>query len=115
MWHPPSGLEGRVLWLQVGFLSALDLMLGQLVKRLHSAASSTGARYFVAVTGDHSTPVEYGDHSHEPVPFSIAPVRWQLLQCAAADFLASIVAFTITLHYLASQLCESEDRKHVEA
>ena len=99
----------------MGFLSALDLMLGQLVKRLHSAASSTGARYFVAVTGDHSTPVEYGDHSYEPVPFSIVPVRWQLLQCAAADFLASIVAFTITSHYLASQLCESEDRKHVEA
>ena len=26
-------------------------------------------------TGDHSTPVEYGDHSAEPVPFSIAAVR----------------------------------------
>lgn len=99
----------------MGFLSALDLMLGQLVKRLHSAASSTGARYFVAVTGDHSTPVEYGDHSYEPVPFSIASVRWQISQCAAADFPAFFVAFTIALHYLASQLCKSKDCKHVEA
>ena len=103
MWHSPCVLEGRSLWLQVGFLSAIDLMLGQLVKRLHSAASSTGARYFVAITGDHSTPVEYGDHSHEPVPFSIAPVRWQPLQCAAAGFSASTVAFTITLHNVVSQ------------
>ena len=26
----------------------------------------------MAVTGDHTTPAAYGDHSHEPVPFSIA-------------------------------------------
>lgn len=60
--------------MQVGFLEAIDIMLGQLIKRL-SVASSTNDEYFVAVTGDHSTPVEYGDHSHEPVPFSIASVR----------------------------------------
>ena len=30
-------------------------------------------RYLVCVTGDHSTPVEYGDHSFEPVPFTLAP------------------------------------------
>ena len=60
--------------MQVGFLEAIDLMLGQLIKRL-SAASSTNGEYFIAVTGDHSTPVEYGDHSYEPVPFSIASVR----------------------------------------
>ena len=29
----------------------------------------------VVVTGDHSTPVEFGDHSHEPVPFAIAHLR----------------------------------------
>lgn len=29
----------------------------------------------IVVTGDHSTPVEFGDHSHEPVPFAIAHVR----------------------------------------
>ena len=32
-------------------------------------------RYCIVVTGDHSTPVEFGDHSHEPVPFAIAHVR----------------------------------------
>ena len=60
--------------LQVGFLSAIDLMLGHLIKRLHEA-SSREVSTFIAVTGDHSTPVAYGDHSHEPVPFSIAPTR----------------------------------------
>jgi 2,3-bisphosphoglycerate-independent phosphoglycerate mutase len=25
----------------------------------------------ICITGDHSTPVRYGDHSHEPVPFLV--------------------------------------------
>jgi 2,3-bisphosphoglycerate-independent phosphoglycerate mutase len=33
------------------------------------------------VTGDHSTPVEYGDHSFEPVPFSL---------CRLEDFVGAI-------------------------
>ncbi|CAL5223026.1 g5481 [Coccomyxa viridis] len=65
----------RLTALKVGFLSAIDLMLGQLIKRLHSASKSRAQCTFIAVTGDHSTPVEYGDHSHEPVPFTIAPIR----------------------------------------
>ena len=36
---------------------------------------AAGRRFAVAVTGDHSTPAVYGDHSHEPVPFAIAHVR----------------------------------------
>ena len=32
-------------------------------------------RYSVVVTGDHSTPALYGDHSCEPVPFVIARVK----------------------------------------
>lgn len=31
-------------------------------------------RYSILVTGDHSTPVMFGDHSHEPVPLAIADV-----------------------------------------
>ena len=27
------------------------------------------------MTGDHSTPVEYGDHSFEPVPFTMCRLR----------------------------------------
>ena len=40
-----------------------------LVFRPHAPACS------IVVTGDHSTPVEFGDHSHEPVPFAIAHLR----------------------------------------
>ncbi len=32
-------------------------------------------RFAICITGDHSTPVAYGDHSHDPVPFAIARVR----------------------------------------
>jgi 2,3-diphosphopglycerate-independent phosphoglycerate mutase len=32
-------------------------------------------RFSIVVTGDHSTPVEFGDHSHEPVPVALAHVR----------------------------------------
>ena len=31
-------------------------------------------RFFVMVTADHSTPVSFGDHSHEPVPLAVAAV-----------------------------------------
>ncbi|KAK9116258.1 hypothetical protein Sjap_015205 [Stephania japonica] len=37
---------------------------------------STGKfQYSLCVTGDHSTPVEYGDHSFEPVPFAICRLK----------------------------------------
>ncbi len=29
----------------------------------------------MCVTGDHTTPVKYGDHSHEPVPFVVGSVK----------------------------------------
>lgn len=31
-------------------------------------------KFSVLVTGDHSTPVMFGDHSHEPVPLAVADV-----------------------------------------
>lgn len=31
-------------------------------------------QYVLALTGDHSTPVEFGDHSCEPVPFFLCKV-----------------------------------------
>ena len=30
--------------------------------------------FSVCVCGDHSSPVLYGDHSHEPVPFLLCPL-----------------------------------------
>ena len=50
-------------------------MVRQLVARLWAAECSGTGRFSVCVTGDHSTPVVFGDHSHEPVPLAIAHVR----------------------------------------
>ncbi|KAK9901638.1 hypothetical protein WJX75_006034 [Coccomyxa subellipsoidea] len=58
--------------LKVRYLEAVDAMVGQLIRRLWEAEASGRGRYSVCVTSDHSTPVEFGDHSHEPVPFAIA-------------------------------------------
>ena len=46
----------------------------QLVHGLKALEEESGERIIVCVTGDHSTAVEYGDHSAEPVPFSVAAV-----------------------------------------
>ncbi len=75
-------------WSQVRFQEAVDRMLGQIVRRLWEAerpearpkAAAAGplqgggrrAVFTLVITGDHSTPVSFGDHSHEPVPFCIA-------------------------------------------
>lgn len=65
-------------------------MIGQLLRRLadaeaatatplpqssHQAGNSAPAKFAVCVTGDHSTPVIFGDHSHEPVPLVIAHIE----------------------------------------
>ncbi len=87
--------------MQVKYLEVVDAMVGQLLRRLSdaetaSSSSSTAATqpspgggapakersacsgpcegFVVCVTGDHSTPVIFGDHSHEPVPVAVAHV-----------------------------------------
>jgi hypothetical protein len=84
---------------QVRFLEAVDVMVGQIIARLAAAEEADGGggggdgdgdaflreggqaglgrrrrrrRFSICVTGDHSTPVIFGDHSHEPVPFALA-------------------------------------------
>lgn len=52
-------------------LESVDRAIGQLAKLLWQAESTGKFQYALCVTGDHSTPVEYGDHSFEPVPFAI--------------------------------------------
>jgi len=69
----------RILMLlhsQVMYFEVVDQMVRQLVARL-SAAKEAGeaTRFTVVVTGDHSTPAVFGDHSHEPVPFAVAAVE----------------------------------------
>ncbi|KAL9354897.1 hypothetical protein Peur_052867 [Populus x canadensis] len=61
--------------LKVKALEAVDRTIGQLAKLLLQAESTGKFQYFICVTGDHSTPVEYGDHSFEPVPFSMCRLR----------------------------------------
>ena len=60
---------------QVQYLQCVDVMLRQLIRRLHEAEAAGHGQYAVCITGDHSTPVLFGDHSHEPVPLTIAHVR----------------------------------------
>jgi pyruvate/2-oxoglutarate dehydrogenase complex dihydrolipoamide acyltransferase (E2) component len=54
-------------------------MVGHILMRLHDAEQQQQQqlvqRYTVCVTGDHSTPIVFGDHSHEPVPFAMAQVQ----------------------------------------
>lgn len=61
--------------LKVKVFEAVDTMVAQLARLLWEAEKQTGTPYSICITGDHSTPVEYGDHSYEPVPFTICHVR----------------------------------------
>ena len=59
----------------MGYLQAVDAMAGQLLRLLWAAEAAGRRRFSVVVCGDHSTPVEFGDHSHEAVPFALAHLR----------------------------------------
>lgn len=61
--------------LKVRAFEAVDTMVAQLARLLLEAEKETGTKYSICITGDHSTPVEYGDHSYEPVPFTICHVQ----------------------------------------
>lgn len=70
----------REVGLRVAYLEVVDAMIAQVVALLYADeyrnnSNGNTHRYTIVVTGDHSTPVEFGDHSHEPVPFAIAHVR----------------------------------------
>ena len=70
-----SHVDEDVLLPQVQYLECVDVMIKQLVRRLHQAEANGQGQYAICVTGDHSTPVLFGDHSHEPVPFTISHIR----------------------------------------
>lgn len=67
--------------LKVRGLEAVDKAIGQLTKLLWLAQKTGNFEYYICVTGDHSTPVEYGDHSFEPVPFTL---------CRLQDFVSAV-------------------------
>eukprot|EP00850_Spirogloea_muscicola_P022802 SM000312S11995 [mRNA] locus=s312:86963:88923:- [translate_table: standard] len=61
----------KSLDLKLQALEAVDRMVLQLARMLWDAEVAGLSKYTLCVTGDHSTPVEYGDHSFEPVPFAM--------------------------------------------
>lgn len=61
--------------LKVRALEAVDRSIGQLTKLLWQTEKLGKFKYSICITGDHSTPVEYGDHSFEPVPFALCDVK----------------------------------------
>ena len=58
--------------LKIACLEVVDAMMGQLLRALRDEHLGD---LVLAVTGDHSTPAEFGDHSHEPVPIVMSTVR----------------------------------------
>lgn len=61
--------------LKLNFFESIDKMIGQLACLLWQAELRGVAKFSICVTGDHSTPVEYGDHSYEPVPFAMCHLK----------------------------------------
>ncbi|KAI9597294.1 2,3-bisphosphoglycerate-independent phosphoglycerate mutase-domain-containing protein [Syncephalis fuscata] len=56
---------------KIRFLQEIDQMIGKVVEKLEDyTKASSEHKVTLCVTGDHSTPVLYGDHSCEPVPFT---------------------------------------------
>jgi 2,3-diphosphopglycerate-independent phosphoglycerate mutase len=66
-----AGHDGN-LDLKIKFIQKIDVMIGDILKDLEEI---NNGEFLIVVTGDHSTPVELGDHSYEPVPFAI----WDIL------------------------------------
>ena len=59
------------LKIKIEQLEKVDRAIGKMLDLLKASEDET----IVCVTGDHTTPVRYGDHSHEPVPFVAGVVK----------------------------------------
>jgi 2,3-diphosphopglycerate-independent phosphoglycerate mutase len=59
---------------KVHFTERADAMISRLVEGIHAECGEEDSEVTIVVTGDHTTPVKYGDHTFEPVPFAIARV-----------------------------------------
>ncbi|KAI9486263.1 MAG: 2,3-bisphosphoglycerate-independent phosphoglycerate mutase-domain-containing protein [Benjaminiella poitrasii] len=64
----------RDLQKKIYYLEKIDEMIGIVIQKLNE--NTTLDEYTVVVTGDHTTPVHYGDHSCEPVPFVITKLKY---------------------------------------
>jgi len=70
----------RNIELKIKCIEVVDGMVGQLVRRLYES----GEDAVLAISGDHSTPVEFGDHSHEPVPFCMSRIN-EIVNCMGGE------------------------------
>ncbi|CEG44155.1 -bisphosphoglycerate-independent phosphoglycerate [Plasmopara halstedii] len=59
---------------KVHFTELADEMIALLLEGIHADFGEKDSEITIVVTGDHTTPVKYGDHTFEPVPFAIARV-----------------------------------------
>ncbi|GMF32768.1 unnamed protein product [Phytophthora fragariaefolia] len=57
---------------KVYFIERADEMISMLLDGIHAESGEEDDEVTIVVTGDHTTPVKYGDHTFEPVPFAIA-------------------------------------------
>lgn len=91
--------------LKIDFIELVDTMIGQLVRMLYNA----GEDAVIAVTGDHSTPVEFGDHSFEPVPFAMSTVN-AICDMLGGDEGLSVLPQGDLFHPCLSSHTEAQDR-----
>lgn len=62
-------LEKRLYWHE-----QVDKVLKFFLEKWTPIYKEKGIDLTICITGDHSTPVLYGDHTHEPVPFGISTI-----------------------------------------
>ncbi|GLC37821.1 hypothetical protein PLESTB_001480100 [Pleodorina starrii] len=80
----------RMVQNKVRFLEVVDRLVGQMLRRLWAAEAAGCGRYLLVLAGDHSTPVMFGDHSNEPVPFAIAGVRHAVEALGGPAYIESV-------------------------
>ncbi|CAI5729433.1 unnamed protein product [Peronospora destructor] len=59
---------------KVHFIERADEMISLLLEGIHADCGDEDNEVTIVVTADHTTPVKYGDHTFEPVPFAITRV-----------------------------------------
>eukprot|EP00735_Rhodelphis_limneticus_P014417 TRINITY_DN8442_c0_g1::TRINITY_DN8442_c0_g1_i1::g.3413::m.3413 TRINITY_DN8442_c0_g1::TRINITY_DN8442_c0_g1_i1::g.3413 ORF type:complete len:550 (-),score=45.26,sp/Q975P3/APGM_SULTO/32.10/9e-69,PhosphMutase/PF10143.4/1.9e-57,Metalloenzyme/PF01676.13/4.2e-09,Metalloenzyme/PF01676.13/1.4e-16 TRINITY_DN8442_c0_g1_i1:261-1910(-) len=65
----------RNVALKVKKIEECDQLIGVILENFAAACQQNPDLWFtIVITGDHSTPVRYGDHSCEPVPFTICQI-----------------------------------------
>lgn len=59
-------------------------MIARIIDGVRRQVATEDREVTIVITGDHTTPVLYGDHTFEPVPFAIARVS-QAAQCLSSS------------------------------